>query len=203
MANQFSPFGFRPVRRVDAADPTFALDARQVLNTYNTAIGHGDACKMVASGYIQRATSGDNALADPGIYGVFWGCEYYDTTLQKPVWSKHWPVPGTNVLAGSVVANIISDPRVIFEVQVGASGSGPISLATTGQIGMNIGIFDGTVSAIGMSAQAVDFSTLAATITLPFRVYDVSPLVGNDNTSANNVIWVTLNNSTFNSRTGI
>lgn len=199
MANTQAPWGFRPVRRVDAADWSTALETRQISSANTTAIGFGDAVKALTTGFITRATSADNALADPGIYGVFLGCEYYDTALAKKIWSPWW-TGVTTALAGSVLARVIPDPRVVFEVQVGGSTSTGCVLA---DIGQNIGIGDGAVNTLsGFSAQFADQTTLQTTITLPFRVVNLSQKVGNDITAAYDTIEVVLNNSAYNSRTG-
>lgn len=198
MANTQGPFGFRPVRRVDAADWSASIETRQVLNTDTTAIGRGDVVKALASGYLKRATSADNALAAPGVMGIFWGCEYYDTALQRPVFSPNWTGVST-ALAGSVQAQFIADPRVIFQVQVGGSST-PVGIADLGAV---IGILDGTIASNGYSTQGVDQTVLDQTNTRPFKIWGLDPTIGNDNTSAYNTIWVVLNNASMNSTTGI
>lgn len=200
MANVQAPWGFRPVRRSDAADWSTAFETRQILNTNSTAIGFGDVVKALTTGYLTRATAADNALADPGVYGIFIGCEYYDTAVAKKIFSPWWTGVST-ALAGSVLARVISDPRVVFEVQVGGSSSTGCVLA---DVGANIGIGDGAVNTLsGFSAQFADQTTINTTITLPFRVLNLSQKVGVDNTSAYNTVEVALNNAAFNSRTGI
>jgi hypothetical protein len=172
------------------------MDTRQIASSDTTAIGYGDAVKQLSTGYITRATSSDNALADPGIYGIFFGCEYYDTTLQRKVWSANWPGVST-ALSGSILAKVIVDPNIEFEVQNGSSTA--IGIA---DIGANVGILNGTIAANGLSTQSIDQSTVNTTITLPFRIVGLSQKVGNDTASGYGIIEVKLNNSVFNSRTG-
>lgn len=197
MANTQAPFGFRPVRRVDAAAVTFAMDTRQISSADTTAIGYGDVVKAATTGFITRATAADNALADPGIYGIFYGCEYYDTALQRKIFSANW-TGVTTALANSIMAKVIIDPKVVLECQVGGSTTG-IVLA---DVGANIGILNGTIGATGISTQGIDQTTVNTTITLPFTIIGQSQKIGNDNTSAYNTVEVLLNNSRFNSRTG-
>ena len=199
MANVNAPFGFRPVRRSDSADWSTAFETRQIASNYATGIGMGDAVKAISTGFLERATAADNALADPGIYGIFIGCEYYDTALAKKVFLPRW-TGATTALAGSVLARVISDPRVVFEVQMGGSTTLGGVIA---DLGANIGILDGAVNTItGMSTQGVDQTSLQVTVTLPFRVVNLSQKIGNDNASPYNTVEVVLNNSAYNSRLG-
>lgn len=199
MANTQAPWGFRPVRRVDAADWSTALETRQISSADTTTIGFGDVVKALTTGFITRATAADNALADPGIYGVFLGCEYYDTALARKLWSPWW-TGVTTALSGSVLAKVIPDPRVVFEVQVGGSTSTGGVLADVGQ---NIGIGNGSVNTLsGFSTQFADQTTIQVTATLPFRIVNLSQKVGNDNAAAYNTIEVVLNNAAYNSKTG-
>ena len=203
MPNTSAPFGFRPVGRVDSADWSASLSERQIANNDTTAIGQGDVVKALSTGFITRATASDNALADPGIFGVFMGCEYYDTATNTKVFNKQWPGI-TTAVANSIRARVIADPRVVFEAQVGGSTSAGVVLA---DVGANIGVLNGTVSAVtGLSTQGVDQTTINTTVTLPFRIVGISSKVGIDNGAgalgAYNVALVTLNNSALNSRVG-
>ena len=173
------------------------MDTRQVSSADTTAIGYGDVVKQLTTGFITRATASDNALADHGIYGIFYGCEYYDTAQQRKIWSANWTGVAT-ALANSVFAKVIIDPRMILEVQAGGSSTA-IGLA---DIGANIGILNGTVAVNGISTQAVDQTTINTTVTLPFRIVGLSNKIGNDNTSGFNTVEVVLNNAVYNSRTG-
>lgn len=190
MANIAAPFGFRPVRRGDTADWSTALETRQVLNSDATAIGWGDTVKETAgTGFVTRATASDAA-----IYGVFWGCEYFDTALQRKIWSPNW-TGVTTALAGSVFARVISDLQVVFEVQTGPGG------CVLADVGRNIKTLDGTVASNGFSTQAVDTGNKGQTGTFQWIVVNLSQKVGNDNASNFNTIEVQINNSQR--RTGV
>jgi hypothetical protein len=198
--NVSAPFGFRPIGRVDSAAWAASLSERQISNADTTAIGQGDAVKALSTGFITRATAADNALADPGIFGVFWGCEYFDNAINQKVFSPQWPGI-TTAVAGSIRARVIADPNVLFEVQAGGSVSVGV---VTADIGANVGILNGAVNAqTGQSTQGIDVTTINTTVTLPFRIVNISPKIGLDNVaSAYNQAIVKLNNAALNSRIG-
>jgi hypothetical protein len=79
------------------------------------------------------------------VLGVFWGCEYTDST-GKFVSSNYWPA-NTQVLPGSSIdAYIIDDPNIIWEIQVSTAtnvandarfGGTTNTAATAGYFGQN------------------------------------------------------------------
>ena len=195
MSNVNSPFGLRAVRKVDGTAPNYATVKRQILYSYNVAIGQGDLVIDAGSGYLQKGVYNDT---NSDFYGVFDSCQYYDTVQAKTIFSNQWPASGT-ALTGSVFANIIVDTDLIFEVQ--SSGGTGVTLA---QIGLNATFVAApTVATTGLSTLALDETSIQTTSTLPLRITGLSERFNNDNTSEYNIVEVILNASAFNNRTGI
>lgn len=198
MANLFAPAGFQESRRYDGAAPNYAMETNRIAYNNTNKIAFGDPVKRLSSGYIDLYTAGTST-----IHGIFAGCEYWDPTQQKYLYLNNWPAP-TSLNSGlTVKCRISSDPTLRFRVQV---SGGPAVQAAVGQ---NIEILSGTSGvpgAAGISTCAVDYTTLATTATLPFRVLDILTVGPNylyNNTAANNYVEVMLNTSDYRSQTGI
>ena len=204
MTNQNSPNGFSFVRNSQSASPTYQRTVRQIAYGNTNSFGKGDVVKTLSTGYIDRALT-----TDTQVLGILDGCEYYDTFLQKKVYSNAWLAP-TTALANSVIAYVIDDPQAVFAVQSG--NGGPV---TYGSVGNNIN-FKGNAApntSTGISVAYADFTTIATTNTLPFRIVDVPQtlngiptsacIINNDSTSANNIIYVKLNACDATALTGI
>jgi len=125
MATTASPYGLRPINRVDGmpyagATTTFLIDPAG----YNTNIFYGSVVIINADGYlnISTATGADittNNLGGNGIgaIGVFVGCEYVNAQGQV-INAQYYPANTTGV----VTAKVITDPNVIFQAQLDGSG---------------------------------------------------------------------------------
>jgi hypothetical protein len=206
LANTFAPQGFQAIARLNGAAPTFGMSPARISKSNATAIYFGDPVTQLNTGYITQSTAGTTQ-----IHGIFAGCQYLSTAFGKTVWSRYWP--GTTDAAADVAAYIIDDPLTVFAVQSG--NGGPCVLAN---IGTNINFALGTGNTSnGISGAYADFSTLATTSTLPFRIVNIGgnsgyatgfgppAIVGNgsDGTTAYNTIYVTFNNQDYKSLTGI
>ena len=194
MANTQAPFGFRPSRRQDGAEPNYKLSPYPILSTYNTAIAKGDPVSLTSAGVINAMTPGTGL-----ILGIFWGCKYYDTVFQRTLWSNQWNT--ISALAGSVEAYVIDDTRMVFDVQAG----GAAVAITQADVGANINFAgQSTPNAAGFSQAYADQTTInPATTTLPFRIVGLSGAINNDPASAYDTIQVIMNNANFNSLTGV
>lgn len=199
MANTYAPFGFRPSRRLDGAEPNYQIAARPLASTNTNKIGYGDPVKTGASGatflqgYLDIATTGSQMT------GIFIGCSYTDTQLgyvERPAW-----LAPTTAVAGSVVGKVILDPMMVFEVQVGNDTSA-LTQANMGN-NINLGGAGSPTTTSGISQAYVDGATIATTNTLNFRLIGFSPAVNNDPTSANPIVEVIINNGDYNTTTGI
>jgi hypothetical protein len=200
MANNFAPNGFRFSRNYFSAAPTYQTTVSQIAYNNANTFGQGDVVKLLSSGFIDRALTSDTEF-----FGVLDWVQYYDTAQQKTIRSFQWNAPST-ALSGSVTASVITDPQAVFAVQVGPSGSGPVA---QGNIGNNINFAaNAAPNTIGISTAYANYSTIATTSTLPFRIIGIGYnnqlgyIGGGDNTLANNIIEVIANPGAWNATNG-
>lgn len=194
MANTFAPNGFSFVRNNLSAAPTYQLTPAEISSGNANSFGKGDVVKLLSSGFIDRALTSDTSF-----FGILDSVEYYDTVLQKKIFTLAWLAP-TTALAGSVFAHIITDTQAVFSVQAGPSGSGPVVQANVG-LNINFGANAAPNTSSGLSTAYADFTTVSTASTYPFRVLGIGynnilgPIgnLGYDNTLANNTIEVTAN----------
>lgn len=121
MATTATPYGLRPVKRVDGmpyagATSSYLIDPAG----YNTNIFYGSVVIINANGYINISTAtgedittnnlGGNTL---GALGVFVGCEFVNTQGQV-IFSQYYPANTTGVVA----AYVVDDPTVLFQAQL-------------------------------------------------------------------------------------
>ena len=114
MANQDAAFGMRPVRMVGGAPYTGGQSRYRIAANYGTAIFQGDMVAQVTGGTVEVHADGGTVP----IVGVFNGCMYTDPTTSEQVFSNFYPA-STN--ASDIIAFIIDDPMVVFEVQAAAA----------------------------------------------------------------------------------
>lgn len=196
MANPTVGFGLRAVRKIDGSAPNYSTVIRQVLYSDTTKIFKGDLVKDGASGFIAKAVF-DSTSHD--MYGVFDGCEYYDTALAKKVFSPYWTGVST-ALSGSVIGYVIVDLDLIFEVQ--SSGAAAVPLADIGTNATFVAAPAGNTTT-GQSTLVLNADTTATTSTFPMRIVGLSQRVDNDNTTLDNLVEVILNDQTFKTLTGV
>ena len=126
MAATASPYGLRPINRIDGmpyagATQTFLIDpAGEATNIF-----YGQVVIIGADGYlaISTATGADvtsNNLGGNGVgaIGVFVGCEYVNAQGQV-INAQYYPSGTTGV----VKAKVITDPSVAFQAQLDGSGA--------------------------------------------------------------------------------
>jgi hypothetical protein len=126
MAATASPYGLRPINRIDGmpyagATQTFLIDPAGE----STNIFYGQVVIIGADGYlaISTATGADittNNLGGSGVgaIGVFVGCQYVNAQGQV-INSQFYPSGTTGV----VTAKVITDPSVAFQAQLDGSGA--------------------------------------------------------------------------------
>ena len=118
MASTASPYGLKPVNRVDGLP--YAGETRQFLITpagYASNLFYGQVVKIHTDGYINLVTeTGGTGDAFPaGTIGVFVGCSYVNTQGQT-VFSQYYPSGAANA-----VAFVVDDDRAVFQVQADGS----------------------------------------------------------------------------------
>jgi hypothetical protein len=173
MANQSGNFGLRASRMLGGTPFNNSQNRYRILKNYNTAIFQGDLVAASTNGTIVRATATTNPVV-----GVFNGVFYTDPTTQKPTFKNYYP--GT-VSANDIIANIIDDPNVVYEIK--ADESFPTAslfanysiVATTGD------------TASGRSREVLDVSTGDSSSTFVLQAIDISQDPDNSDQSTSNV----------------
>lgn len=131
MASTASPYGLRPVNRVDGL-PYAGATETHLINPAGTAtnIFYGSIVALDTNGYVvlMTATGADGATnAFPaGTLGVFVGCEYVNAQGQV-IFSQYYPSGTTGV----VRAKVVTDPNVVFQGQLDGSGAQAVLGANT------------------------------------------------------------------------
>ncbi len=159
MALTASPFGF--VLRKNQNGQSRAM-VYTIASTYGTSIGYGDPVALDTNGTLVAASATNDLL------GIFAGVEYTDAS-GKPVISKRWPASTT---ATNIKAYVYLDLNDVFEVQVGASGTGYVQAV----IGAQADVVMGTPSAVtGMSTSYLNATPEAAGAQGQFRIIGFGP----------------------------
>jgi hypothetical protein len=192
MANQQGNFGFRPVLMLGSAYQGQGQQQMTIASNETNSIFMGDPVVLNANGSISRGSS-----AGAEIVGVFNGCFYTDPTSQKPTFSNHYPGA---IVADDIVANVISDPDVVFEVKCDDANAGRAQVGSTA----NIATYAAGSTKSGISGVSIDGSTFATSNASNFAVYDLSTDPDNsDYTAANANILVRINKHQYRDTTGI
>ena len=162
MANKDAAFGMRPVKMIGGAPYTGGQSRYRIAANYDTAIFQGDMVAQVTGGGIEVHADGGTVP----IVGVFNGCQYTDPTTGEQKFSNFYPA-STN--ASDIIAFVIDDPMVIFEIQCNAAfpvadlfGNFDIvytsaGSTTTGISGAELNVADGATTAT-LSLKCIDIS---------------------------------------------
>jgi hypothetical protein len=192
MANQQGNFGFRPVLMLGSAYQGQGQQQMTIASNETDSIFMGDPVVLNANGSISRGSS-----AGAELVGVFNGCFYTDPTSQKPTFSNHYP---GGIVADDIVANVISDPDVVFEVKCDDANAGRAQVGSTA----NIATYAAGSTKSGISGVSIDGSTFGTSNASNFAVYDLSTDPDNsDYTAANANILVRINKHQYRDTTGI
>ena len=186
MANQDAAFGLRPIGRVGGTPYTGGQSRYRIAANYGTAIFQGDMVMQVTGGTVEIHADGGTVP----IVGVFNGCQYTDPTTGEQKFSNFYPA-STN--ASDLIAFIIDDPMVIFEVQ--ADAAFPVADL--------FGNFDVVYTSAGSTTTGISGSELKVTdggtaTTLSLKAIDISEDPENsDVASANTNVKVVIQNHIF------
>jgi hypothetical protein len=124
MATTATPYGLKPVKRVDGM-PYAGATSQYLIDPagYNTNIFNGSVVYINANGYIQivtgtgaDATTNDwptGSTSATGALGVFVGCSYINAQGQQ-IYAQYYPANTTGV----VTAYVVDDPMVLFQAQL-------------------------------------------------------------------------------------
>tara|TARA_Y100001963_G_C6783477_1_gene451226 strand:+ start:3026 stop:3610 length:585 start_codon:yes stop_codon:yes gene_type:complete len=186
MANKDAAFGMRPVKMIGGAPFTGGTSRYRIAANYGTAIFQGDMVAQVTGGGVEVHADGGTVP----IVGVFNGCSYTDPTTKEQVFKNYYPA-STN--ASDIIAYIIDDPNVVFEVQ--ADDTFPVADL--------FGNFDIVYTSsgsttTGMSGAELNVTDGATTTSLPLKAIDISEDPENsDVASANTNVLVVIQNHIF------
>lgn len=197
--------GFQEFGRQEGGSPQMGLTQVWIASTDPGLFFKGDpivtSTSPGANGSGNYITSVNTNSLSAGFLcrGVFVGCEYYQPTVGRKIWSNSFPgtVSGST---GDIMAWIIDDPQRNFLVQGSSKG-----IITSSMVGLNISITFNTTTGnttSGLSNVTVESTAAAASSSLPFRVMDLysnsappgSFVNGTDNTTVGNMIIVRGNN---------
>lgn len=197
MSNVNAPNGFQYFGRLEGGSPTAGLTRQFVSSGDTSSLGYGDPVTFGTNGYVTAVASSPTQQID----GIFYGCDYVSTALQKRVWLNYWAGSGAS---GDVTVRVCTDPDAMFIAQ-----SDNTAIAST-SVGNNVNLVAGTPnSTTQFSTAAVGQSTVSTTNTLPFRIVEMFSALappgtnGTDNTSPFNRVIVAPNNWDRRSLTGI
>jgi len=186
MANKDASFGLKPVKMIGGAPYNGGQSRYRIASSYGTAIYQGDLVMQVTGGCIEIHAVGGTVP----LIGVFNGCSYTDPTTGEQVFKNYYPA---STAASDIIANVIDDPMVVFEIQ--ADEAFPVAdlLGNFDTIKTNSGS-----TKTGISGDEVDVSTGATTATLPLKVIDISQDPNNQDVgSANTNVYAVIQNHVF------
>jgi hypothetical protein len=173
MANTFSPFGFRSFGHQDGSAPTMGLQKFTINSSYATAIYTGDPVGLsTASGFEGTIAIGATANGTDKNLGVFAGCEYYNSNVQRVVWSPYFPASVGS--SSPCNAYVITDPEMTFLVQASTT-----SVVGSTLIGQNVSWAAGTGNTTnGQSGAYVLSSAAGATSSYQWRIVNTYSAFG-------------------------
>ena len=186
MANKDAAFGMKPVKMIGGAPYTGGTSRYRIAANYDTAIFQGDMVAQVTGGTVEVHADGGTVP----IVGVFNGCEYTDPTTGEQKYSNYYPA-STN--ASDIIAFIIDDPNVVFEIQ--ADSAFPIADL--------FGNFDIVYTSSGSTVTGISGAELkvadgATGTSLSIKAIDISEDPENDDVdSANTNVYVVIQNHIF------
>jgi hypothetical protein len=186
MANNDAAFGMRPSRMIGGAPYTGGQSRYRIAANYGTSIFQGDMVAQVTGGTVEVHADGGTVP----IVGVFNGCMYTDPTTSEQVFSNYYPA-STN--ASDIIAFIIDDPNVVFEIQ--ADAAFPIADL--------FGNFDIVYTSAGSTVTGISGAELkvadgGTATTLSIKAIDISGDPENsDVASANTNVLVVIQNHIF------
>ena len=186
MANKDAAFGLKPVKMMGGAPYSGGQSRYRIASNYGTKIFQGDTVKQVTGGTIERV----GASSTVPIVGVFNGVQYTDPTTGEQVYKNYYPA---SIVASDIIAFVIDDPNVVFEIQCNAAfpiadllGNFDIVYTSSGS----------TVT--GISGAELNVSDGATTATLSVKAIDITEDPDNDDVSSDATnVYVVIQNHIF------
>lgn len=202
MANTSAPNGFQLAGFLDGRVGSLGQSQWLIVSGDTNYYMTGDPVSL-SNGYLTAATVGANQ-----ILGIFIGCEYYSSAVNRVIWSPYWPASTTVPSGTAIYAWVITDPQATFKVQ--SSGSAAVSQANVGKNIDWAGLTTSPTSAQQFSGQSIAYANqanISAATNYAFRILNLITVPpganGTDTTSPYNYITVAFNNQTFRTTTGL
>lgn len=179
----FAPFGLRPVGYANASDWNGQITRYSIDSAYATALYSGDPVQVAGSASAITGYATIAQAADTGQWtGVLKGVTYIDPTgLTRYV--KSW-TPGTLVQANSeIIADVIDDASVIYEIQVAANNAAIGSIVAANiQLNANFGTPAQWTpnTQVGLSGAFLRTDTIAVTATFPLKIIGLAFQLGSN-----------------------
>lgn len=163
MALPNAPFGFRVCRHLTGGDPNRTVEY-PIASAYATALGQGDAMKLLNDGTISAASAGDRVI------GFFQGVSYTAADGSQQ-FTNYWPAStvGTNIKA-----SITGDPMVSLTVMCAATAANLVQTI----VGNCADLVTGTPSAFTGNSTAY-LSATASNAIATFRILKILDYPGN------------------------
>ena len=163
MSTVSGPFGLRAVNKAGGTPASLSVTGT-ITSGYNTAIGEGDAVKLVGGVLTRAAATGDSAV------GIFMGVEYTDSNGRRQE-SNQWIA---NLTGTNIVAYYTLDPYITYEIQSNATVA---STAIGSQYDL---VSPGPANTtVGISGAMLDISTGTTSANKLLRLIGLTP--GADN----------------------
>ena len=186
MANRDAAFGLKPVKMIGGSPYSGGVSRYRIAANYGTSIFQGDMVMQVTGGTVEIHADGGTVP----IVGVFIVCHYTDPRTGDLVYSNYYH-GSTN--ASDIIAFIIDDPNVVFEVQ--ADAAFPVADL--------FGNFDIVYTSAGSTKTGISGAELKVAdggtgTTLSVKAIDISEDPDNDDVaSANTNVYVVIQNHIF------
>ena len=163
MAASAAPYGARAIGTLSASGSfSGKVQHIKIVDANAVNIFYGDFVKLVSTGTIQK-DAGTTTLTS---VGIFVGCSYTPNSTGQKTFAQMWTASTNCSTADDIMAYVITDPDVVFQMQ------GDASCAQT-TLGNNAAVVQTSGStSLGRSKNALDASTAATTKTLPLRIID-------------------------------
>lgn len=167
--NTTAPFGFRLFGQREGSAPTAGFERRFISSANTNPTFTGDVVGLSTTApYIN--TLGSTGGITNVVLGVFQGCEYYNTNIQRQVWSPYWPGSGAS---GDIIAYVETNPEQLYIAQ-GSSGG------VLGSSVVGFGIpFSITGSSAGNTLSGQSIMTVTSSLVTglssnsPFQIIDI------------------------------
>lgn len=169
MVNTNAPFGFRQFGQREGSAPTAGLERRFISSANTNPIFTGDVVGLSTTApYIN--TLGSTGGITNVVEGIFLGCQYYNSNVNRVTWNSYWPGSGAT---GDVTAYVCTNPEQLYIAQ-GSTG-GVLGSSVVG-FGIPFSITGSSLgnTATGQSVMTVTSSLVTGlTSNAPFKIIDI------------------------------